>query len=82
MGPPEHLNRLKDTCTTGTDLEAHRTATLRKHTPSGTHLGSADTRIGRTDLGSVDPSLPRGACPLVLKAIPGVFHSLRRCSGL
>jgi hypothetical protein len=80
MGPPERLNRLKSTCTPGTDLRAHKTATSRKHTPSGAHLGSADPRIGRTDLGSVDPGLPRGACPLVLEAVPGVFQSsLRRC---
>jgi hypothetical protein len=39
-------------------------------------------RIGRTDLGSVNPWLPCGACPLVLEAIPGVFHSLRQCFGL
>jgi hypothetical protein len=38
--------------------------------------------IGQTDLGSADPGLPRGTCPLVLEAIPGVFHFfLRRCSG-
>jgi hypothetical protein len=83
MGPPERLNCLKNMCTPVTDLRAHRTTTLRKHTRSGAHLGSADPRIGRTDLGSVDPTLPRGACPLVLEAIPGVFHSiLRWCSGL
>jgi hypothetical protein len=82
MGPPEHLNRLKNMCTPGTDLRTHRTTTQRKHTPSGAHLGSADPRIGRTDLGSVDPGLPRGTRPLVLEAIPGVFHSLCRCSGL
>jgi hypothetical protein len=83
MGPLECLNRLKNTCTPGTDLRTHRTATPRKHTPSGAHLGSTDPRIGRTDLGSVDLGLPRGACPLVLEAIPRVFHSfLHRCSGL
>jgi hypothetical protein len=36
-------------------------------------MESADHRIVRTDC---------GACPLVLEAIPGVFHSLRQCSGL
>jgi hypothetical protein len=83
MGPPERLNRLKNTCTPGTDLRAHRTSTSRKHTPSGAHLGSTNPRISRTDLGSVDPGLPRGACPLVLQAIPRVFHYfLRWCSGL
>jgi hypothetical protein len=83
MGLPEHLNHLKNTCTPGTNLRAHRTTTMRKHTPSGAHQGSVDPRIGRTDLGSVDPGLPHGACPLVLEAIPNVFHSvLRRCSGL
>jgi hypothetical protein len=50
--------------------------------PEWAHLGSVDPRIDRTDLGSIDPGPPRGACPLVLEAIPGVFHSLRRCSGL
>jgi hypothetical protein len=81
MGPPKRLNRLKSTCTPGTDLRAHRIATPRKHGPSGA-LESADPRIDRTNLGSADPGPPRGACPLVLEAIPGVFHSLRRCSGL
>jgi hypothetical protein len=42
MGQPECLNHLKSMCTPGTDLRARRTATLRKHTPSGAHLGSAD----------------------------------------
>jgi hypothetical protein len=42
MGPPEHLNRLKNNCTLGTDLRAHRTATSRKHTLSGAHLGSTE----------------------------------------
>jgi hypothetical protein len=73
MVPPERLNRFKNTCTPGTDLRVHRTATLRKHTQSGAHLGSADPRIGRTNLGSVDPGLPHGTCPLVLEAIPGCF---------
>jgi hypothetical protein len=51
--------------------------------PKEGHLGSADPWIGRTDLGSANPGPPRGACPLVLEAIPKVFHSsLRRCSGL
>jgi hypothetical protein len=58
-------------------------STSRKHTPSGVHLGSADPRIDRTNRGSADPGLPRGACPLVLEVVPGVFHSsLRQCSGL
>jgi hypothetical protein len=83
MGPPYRLNRLKNTCTPGTDLRAHRTATPKKLTSSGAHLGSADPRIGRIDLGSLDPGLPRGTRPLVLEAIPGVFHSLLRwCTGL
>jgi hypothetical protein len=83
MGLPERLNRMKNMCTSGTDLRAHTTATRRKHTSSGAHLGSVDPRIDQTDLGSVDPGLPRGACPLDLETIPGVFHSiLRRCSGL
>jgi hypothetical protein len=55
-----------------THLRAHRTATLRKHTTSGAHLGSADPRISRTDDGSVDPELPHGACLLVLEAILSV----------
>jgi hypothetical protein len=78
IDPPEHLNHLKNTCTLGTNLRAHRTAILRKHTPSGAHLGSPDPRIGRTDLGSVDLGLPRGTCPLVLEAIPGVVHPFLR----
>jgi hypothetical protein len=45
MDPPEQLNCLKNTCTLGTDLRAHRTATPRKQTLSGAHLGSADPRI-------------------------------------
>jgi hypothetical protein len=61
MGPPERLNGLKSTCTPGTYLRAHRTSTSRNHTPSGAHLGSADPRIGRTDLGTADPGLPLGA---------------------
>jgi hypothetical protein len=75
MGPPEHLNRLKSTCTWGTDLRAHMTATPRKHTPRGGHLGSANPWIGQTDLRSADPGPSHGACPLVLEAIPRVFHS-------
>jgi hypothetical protein len=83
MGPPEYLNRLKRMCTPRTDLRTHRTATPRKHTPSGAYMGSADPRISRTALGLVDPGLPRGACPLVLEAIPEVFHSfLCWCSGI
>jgi hypothetical protein len=83
MDPPECLNCLKNACTPGTDLRAHRTATPRKHTLSGAHLGSADPKIGRTDLGLVDPGLPHGACPLVLEAITRVSHSiLCWCSGL
>jgi hypothetical protein len=42
MGPSERLNRLKNTCTQGSDLRTHKTATWRKHTPSGAHRGSAD----------------------------------------
>jgi hypothetical protein len=53
MDPSERLNRLKNTCTPGTDLSAHRTATLRKHTPSGAHLGSVDP------IGLVEPTLGR-----------------------
>jgi hypothetical protein len=75
MGPPERLSRLKSTCTLGTDLRSHETATQIKNTLRGPTWGLADLRIGRTDLGSADPALPRGACPLVLEAIPGVFHS-------
>jgi hypothetical protein len=41
----------------------------------GAHLGWVDPWIGRTDNGSADPGPPHGACPLVLEAIPGVFHS-------
>jgi hypothetical protein len=66
MGPLEHLNHLKSTYTPGTDLRPHRTATLRKHAPSGATWGSADPWIGRTDLGLGDPRPPHGAFPLVL----------------
>jgi hypothetical protein len=61
IGLLEHLNRLMNTCTLGTDLRAHRTATPRKHTPSGAHLGSVDPRIGRTALGEDGASITTGA---------------------
>jgi hypothetical protein len=51
MGPPERLNRLKNTCTPGTNLRAHTTATLRKHTPSGAHLGSVGPGSAKPTLG-------------------------------
>jgi hypothetical protein len=41
MGPLECLNRLKNTCTPGTNLRARRTATQMIHTLSGAHRGSA-----------------------------------------
>jgi hypothetical protein len=56
MAPPEHLNRLKNTCTPGTDLRAHRTATPTKHTRVGPTWGrpilaSAKPTLGRLILG-------------------------------
>ena len=42
MGPQRHANHAKIGWTPGTDLRTHRTATRRKHTPSGAHRGSAD----------------------------------------
>jgi hypothetical protein len=72
-GPPERLNRLKYTCTPGTDLRTHHAATQRKHKLRRATYRSADPRIGRTDLGSVGPGLPRAGSWLA----PG-----RRCLGL
>jgi hypothetical protein len=83
MGPLERLNRLQHTCTPGTNLRVHQLATQRKHKPRGPTWGSADPGIGRTDLWSADLRPPRGACLLVLEAIPGVSRSSsRRCSSL
>jgi hypothetical protein len=61
IGPPKRLNHPMNTCTPGTDLRAHTTATSRKHTPSGPHLGSVDPRIGRTALGEDGASITTGA---------------------
>jgi hypothetical protein len=56
--------------------------------PQDSHLEEAHPEwrppgIDWTNLGSVDPGPPRGACPLVVESIPVVFHSfLCWCSGL
>jgi hypothetical protein len=42
MGPPERLNRLKSTCTPGTDLRAHKIAT-----PEEAHLEGGPPGVGR-----------------------------------
>jgi hypothetical protein len=88
MDPPERLNRLKSTCTLEIDLRAHKTVTPRKHSTRGATKKSADTGIGRPCDRSYRPLVgwsgpPRGAFPLVLEAIPRVFHSTWRwCSSL
>jgi hypothetical protein len=63
MGPPERLNRLKNTCTSGTDLRTHRTATWRKYTLSGAYRGWPPLRDSMWWL------------LIVPQSIPGVFGS-------
>jgi hypothetical protein len=82
-GPPEHLNRLQHTCTPGTNLRTHQLAIVRKHRPRRATWGSADPRIGRTNLGSDDLGPPHGVRLLVLEIVPGVSRSTWRwCSRL
>jgi hypothetical protein len=66
-------NHLKTPWTPGTAMRTHLIATTRKHNTRGPTGGRSSPRIGWTDLGSVDPGLPRGASLLVLQWIPAVF---------
>ena len=76
MGPLCQLNRQEMCHARRRGTRAHMEASQTKHKPEGRPGASADPRIGRTDLGSVDLPPPRVARSLVLGCIPGCFGAL------
>jgi hypothetical protein len=59
MSPPEHLNRLKNTCTLRTNLRTHRTATPRINFPRGALMGTRNTPRPGTFAAQYGPIRPK-----------------------
>ena len=76
MGPLCQLNRQETCHARRRGIRAHMEAIQTKHKPEGRPGVSADPRIGRTNLGSVDPGPPRVCSLLVLGCIPGCLGAL------